>query len=524
MHSIGIVFKQDEMILAALKEGISEVYLDDYRILPFFDFKEEEREGAILHNLEQFFKAHPGGKDNLFIGLTRDIALVQFLNLPMAVEENLRETLGFEMDRYTPFASDDVYFDHHVVKRFPESGLVHVMLVTIKKDRVDYYLELFKKLKIRPRGIEVTTTALFNLMHMHNAPPDKAFDPAAWIKSNPAAKTAFLKYGSKISPALTRAVTAPETQETAPATQLHFGFLTNDTYELTVTDLNEIYFSKTFKISAADPEGGHLKDLHDQGMRALVHLPVAEEADTGMRMYLSGKDLDHDFLSGAPEEMRLQFPTLSSLPLKPSKKTEDNLSALAPTLAVPVGLALKGLRQVKLDMNFIPPQLRPRKKRSKRKMLAVAAAVLVACSIGAYVAKSVVQMNLRHQILTEQVRELKREVLNIEDLQHEAEGYDSFAEAIESMRSKQRSKLIILEEITELLPMDCWLTEFNLKGADKKVKLSGYADSASQLIPLLEESSLFENVKFTSPITTDKKTNKEKFRLEMQISEEEKQA
>jgi len=66
--------------------------------------------------------------------------------------------------------------------------------------------------------------------------------------------------------------------------------------------------------------------------------------------------------------------------------------------------------------------------------------------------------------------------------------------------------------------MDGWLSDFSYNAPGKKIKLSGYAVSASKLIPILEESKLFENVKFTSPITTDKKSGKEKFRIEMTVS------
>lgn len=39
------------------------------------------------------------------------------VELPMAAEENLREVLGFEMSRRTPFRAEDVHFAYHVVAR-----------------------------------------------------------------------------------------------------------------------------------------------------------------------------------------------------------------------------------------------------------------------------------------------------------------------------------------------------------------------------------------------------------------------
>ena len=49
--------------------------------------------------------------------LPRRQVLVREFELPLAAEENLREVLGFEMSRRTPFRAQDVHFDFQVVSR-----------------------------------------------------------------------------------------------------------------------------------------------------------------------------------------------------------------------------------------------------------------------------------------------------------------------------------------------------------------------------------------------------------------------
>src|SRR5450759_6024403 len=48
--------------------------------------------------------------------------LSKHIRLPLATEENLREVLGFEMDRHTPFKAEQVYFDYRIVKRDAVQG------------------------------------------------------------------------------------------------------------------------------------------------------------------------------------------------------------------------------------------------------------------------------------------------------------------------------------------------------------------------------------------------------------------
>jgi general secretion pathway protein L len=59
------------------------------------------------------------------------------IRLPLATEENLREVLGFEMDRHTPFKAEQVYFDHRIVKRDAVQGSIDIELTLAPKPAVD---------------------------------------------------------------------------------------------------------------------------------------------------------------------------------------------------------------------------------------------------------------------------------------------------------------------------------------------------------------------------------------------------
>jgi general secretion pathway protein L len=50
----------------------------------------------------------------LFVSIPSDQVLQRIVSLPSAVAENLRQTLGFELDRYTPFRPDQAYFDYRL--------------------------------------------------------------------------------------------------------------------------------------------------------------------------------------------------------------------------------------------------------------------------------------------------------------------------------------------------------------------------------------------------------------------------
>ena len=63
--------------------------------------------------------------------------LRKHLTLPSAVEENLRQTLTYDLDRHTPFRPDQVYFDAIVVGRDPAKRSIRVEWAAALKTVVD---------------------------------------------------------------------------------------------------------------------------------------------------------------------------------------------------------------------------------------------------------------------------------------------------------------------------------------------------------------------------------------------------
>ena len=65
------------------------------------------------------------------------LAMQRTLELPLATERNLRAVLAFEMDRYTPFKADAVYYGYSVTARDPARRLLRVLLTAVPRAAVD---------------------------------------------------------------------------------------------------------------------------------------------------------------------------------------------------------------------------------------------------------------------------------------------------------------------------------------------------------------------------------------------------
>lgn len=74
------------------------------------------------------------------------------LILPASVEENLRQTLTYELDRYTPFRPEQVYFDFKVLTRDPAQGTMTIELAAVQRPVIDRTMELASILGLDPVG------------------------------------------------------------------------------------------------------------------------------------------------------------------------------------------------------------------------------------------------------------------------------------------------------------------------------------------------------------------------------------
>jgi Tfp pilus assembly protein PilN len=111
--------------------------------------------------------------------------------------------------------------------------------------------------------------------------------------------------------------------------------------------------------------------------------------------------------------------------------------------------------------------------------------------------------------LTQEIHRLDPEAKVVDGLAAELARKRRLLSALDAAQDRRIQALPVLRELTETLPAGAWLQALT---ADRQgVELTGQADSASSLIPLLEASERLERVEFTSPVT--KTENKEQFRI-----------
>jgi Tfp pilus assembly protein PilN len=194
----------------------------------------------------------------------------------------------------------------------------------------------------------------------------------------------------------------------------------------------------------------------------------------------------------------------TELPLPAGLRVAVDDPGLLPALAI----ALRRPGRGPLRTSLMPDEVRPRPFPWPLVATIALAAVTVLLAL-AIPALTMVRDERRLAALTRTLADLAPRVREVEQVAGSLDRARREVETLRSFDGQHIRVLPILRELTELLPQDVWLTNMSI---DRKgVELAGFANAASQLIPLLEGSPTFDRVEFTSPVT--KGRDREQFRL-----------
>ena len=72
------------------------------------------------------------------------------LALPAAAKENLYQVVAYELDRYTPFKAEQVYFAVKPLDGVNEPGQIRVMLILTTREILDGLYEDIKAMGLSP--------------------------------------------------------------------------------------------------------------------------------------------------------------------------------------------------------------------------------------------------------------------------------------------------------------------------------------------------------------------------------------
>lgn len=145
-------------------------------------------------------------------------------------------------------------------------------------------------------------------------------------------------------------------------------------------------------------------------------------------------------------------------------------------------------------------------------------AVLALAVIGLGLAAVIVPLeNARDRAdrLLSRVTELRRASQQVLELRRERDELVARIRFIAERKLATPSAVKVFDELTRILPKDTWLYEIRITRPE--IRISGYSPSASSLVGKINDSPLFSNPRFRSPVTRPSNIDKERFNLSFEL-------
>jgi general secretion pathway protein L len=205
----------------------------------------------------------------------------------------------------------------------------------------------------------------------------------------------------------------------------------------------------------------------------------------------------------------------------PMDRIEVGVDETLPDYIYPsIGLPLAGLTNTRFKVNLLPMEMRKKVREYGKSVFLILLSLAVVLGLtwggGVY---SRYEKDI--ESLRAEIKKKKPEVEAVERLQKQRTELTVEMAEFEKITRGAVSEVRILQELTQILPTSVWIWQYKFSG--REIEISGFADSASELIPLLDKSPLFEKVEFLAPVTKERERRigvekeRERFKIKVRL-------
>jgi len=381
--------------------------------------------------------------------------VIKIAEFPVTVKESLSNAISYELDRLTPFSSEDAFYDFRILKE--SNDKITILIIAAKGSLVRPYIEALEASGMTPSSVAVNLSSIGALCQYVYKVKDFIF-----IEITKENYEGGLFLDGFLSGAFTENFETDEEQSKIDTLKEKIGYL------MSVAQITSTQPSLIVLLRDRDP-------ILEENVKHQFNMPVRILRESDVPFRASGYRKEIPF-SAVGETVASLLPR------------EDGLN-----------LIKKGHREkTRTPMTFT--------------------VVLIMVLIAMWVLYMVAPLRIEGKRLEEidrQVQVRKEDVRAVEVLKKEIDDLRLEISAVEDFKASRPMTLDIMRELTMITPKSTWLTRVRV--SESTVNIEGYATSASTLLPKLEASKYFQKAEFASPTFRDKKMNADRFNIKMEI-------
>ncbi len=374
------------------------------------------------------------------LAVSPQLGFMRQVTLPVAARENLDKVISYEIDRFLPLGADRLVFDYHIAKQTDTE--LTVALMALPQEFIESWLTLCVATDLKPAAVELAPTAAANAFALMGERL-----PSSWV--------------------LLRAGDAD--------------------FELIHVQGNVLRHWHSGRTAPADrfvaEVIAQVKELGDDGAGPEALCVYGESAA---------------LIRTSTFMEQFSFPVIreSTITVKGLELVPDNAAYYLPAL----GAACRGVGKVPVKANLLPESERAIVKFTGLFLTRILLILLLSLSV-LWVGSIFVHKRVSLFRVEGQLAELRPAVQEVEKKLTETQALGKQLQDIQKMVGQYPSALIIVKELTQIIPEHTHL--YSLRYKKGQIEIGGKSASAADLISILEKSGYFTKTEFVSPIVTD---------------------
>ena len=480
---LGLEFKEDSLVITYLKNSLSGLTLLSFSTFPLRDHE------IVSDEIREYIAKQGVTAGKVFVSIPDKWAITGFINVPSMKGKGkgtLDNLMRFEIERHVPFRIEDVAYDFLVLDE--KDATYSIVFVAVQQEKIDYIKDFLNKLSIRPHTVTISSFALLNAIELSGAAAG-GWREIIGIAGKPDA------LGKKGETNISLHV---------DGMSLNIAIIKNGL----CTHL------KSFMFDGSQPPDIFSNDV----AQYLAAMQPALAVERFNNLLISG---NLSSLADLPDRLKDRL-GVNIVAVDQIIKSSGNPEGVdINSLSSSIGACFTGLGIGTYKINLLPHKTDHEIKTIAPLTTKVFLILILFLVIGIFTTGAVKQKRFLEQ-MKETLKKNEPEIKAIEKFQSDIKLLKKQSALLNKVRENEIA-LEILAELARILPEQSWVTNLHYKSIDIKdnkrsggeIVISGYADSSSSLIPLLENSPYFEKVEFVGSIKRTR--DKEQFKLSAKI-------
>jgi type IV pilus assembly protein PilM len=122
---------------------------------------------AVIEVLDRMLREMRLRVNDVAISLSGNSVIIKKISVPKMNPDELEDSIQWEAEQYIPFEIDDVMVDYHPLVASPDGNTMDVVLVAVKKDKVNDYTSVISQVGKQTGMVDVDVFAIQNCFEVN---------------------------------------------------------------------------------------------------------------------------------------------------------------------------------------------------------------------------------------------------------------------------------------------------------------------------------------------------------------------